>query len=294
MLDLPIYKSLLNERFHGISFGVYFHENQIVYPWSPNDEDVSLRRDRHYGFINYVSALVADKVFFNSEYHKQSFLVALAPFLSDFPDYPNLETVKVITAKSSVLHLGLDLQKLSTFKKQKNGNAPIILWNHRWEYDKGPELFFNTLFKLKEEGISYKLIVTGKSYNNYPSIFDEARNRLKEEIIHWGYAESIDHYYELLNMATVLPVTSIQDFFGISVVESMYMGAIPILPNRLAYPEHITQEAFFYKNDEELHGKLSAVLTGNFRSENIDLEKVFAYDWRNLIKTYDKEMMKLA
>lgn len=293
MLHLPIYKSLLQERFNRIRIGIYFHENQISYPWSPNDEDVPLKRDRHYGFINYVSALVADKVFFNSEYHKKSFLEALPSFLKAFPDYPNLDTVDIIKAKSSVLYLGMDLEKLSKHKAQKNKGEPIILWNHRWEYDKGPDLFFNTLFRLKEEGCFFKLIVTGKSYKNYPEIFDEAKSRLKDEIIHWGYADGIVQYYALLNKATIIPITSIQDFFGISVVESIYMGAVPILPKRLSYPEHIKNEAFFYEKNEEFFEKLKAILMGSFRFDDVDLGNVYAYDWRKLIKTYDEEMQNL-
>ena len=59
---------------------VYFHENQASYPWSPNDRDIQYNRDTHYGFINYVSALTADHVFFNSEFHMNSFLNALPSF----------------------------------------------------------------------------------------------------------------------------------------------------------------------------------------------------------------------
>ena len=35
---------------------------------------------------------------------------------------------------------------------------PVILWNHRWEYDKNPEFFFNTLSKLKKNGFFRYLI----------------------------------------------------------------------------------------------------------------------------------------
>mgnify|MGYP000456988033 CR=1 FL=1 len=37
-------------------------ENQITYPWSPQDEDVKYQRNNQYGFINYTSALAADQV----------------------------------------------------------------------------------------------------------------------------------------------------------------------------------------------------------------------------------------
>ena len=39
------------------------------------------------------------------------------------------------------------LNPILELNKQKNDCA-VILWNHRWEYDKNPELFFTTLFDL--------------------------------------------------------------------------------------------------------------------------------------------------
>ena len=56
MLNLPLFKSIAD--IGSIPIAMYFHENQITYPWSPNDRDVSKGRDHHYGFINYSSALV--------------------------------------------------------------------------------------------------------------------------------------------------------------------------------------------------------------------------------------------
>jgi len=64
MLHLPLFQSLTRSRSSKIRMAVYFHENQITYPWSPDDRDVQEKRDHHYGFINYTSALAADQVFF--------------------------------------------------------------------------------------------------------------------------------------------------------------------------------------------------------------------------------------
>ncbi|MAV96235.1 MAG: glycosyl transferase family 1, partial [Candidatus Marinimicrobia bacterium] len=90
MLDLTTFLSLTREKSSGIPTAIYFHENQLSYPWSPDDRDIQNKRDSHYGFINYSSALSADKVFFNSEFHMKSFLEALQPFLKQFPDYQEL------------------------------------------------------------------------------------------------------------------------------------------------------------------------------------------------------------
>ena len=60
-------------------------------------------------------------------------------------------------------------------------------------------------------------------------------------------------------MADILPVTSNQEFFGASVMEAIYCGTKPILPNSLAYPELIPPEHHLdvlYKNENELYEKV--------------------------------------
>ena len=69
-----------------------------------------------------------------------SFLDNLYPFLKNFPDHNELDTISDIREKSSILHVGLELSKFKT-KHAKKNTFPIILWNLRWEYDMNPELF---------------------------------------------------------------------------------------------------------------------------------------------------------
>ena len=135
--------------------------------------------------------------------------------------------------------MSLFAPKLRKFDQHKTEAArsdqpPLILWNHRWEYDKNPEEFFRALFALQEQGIEFELAVLGESYKKHPPIFSEAKTRLAEQIVHWGYAESFAEYAKWLWRADILPVTSIHDFFGISVVEAIYCGCTPLLPKRLA------------------------------------------------------------
>ena len=144
----------------------------------------------------------------------------------------------------------------------KSGSL-LSIWNHRWEFDKNPELFFQTLFKLKKEGIEFELAVLGEQFKEYPPIFNEARLRLSDNIIQFGYCESFQEYAKWLWRADVLPVTSNQDFFGISIVEAVYCNTYPILPKRLSYPELFELENnshYFYKNDTEFYQTLKKYL----------------------------------
>lgn len=78
MLDLTTFLALTRHWIAEFPVVIYFHENQLSYPWSPDDRDVIQKRDKHYGFINYSSALAADAVFFNSQFHG---------FVKDFSQY---------------------------------------------------------------------------------------------------------------------------------------------------------------------------------------------------------------
>ena len=65
---------------------VYFHENQLTYPQSENIDAAAKQRDMHFAFSNFVTALAAEQVWFNSEFHRQEFLAALPGWLTRMPD----------------------------------------------------------------------------------------------------------------------------------------------------------------------------------------------------------------
>ena len=291
MLDLSTFLSLTRKITSNIPSAVYFHENQLSYPWSPDDRDVQKNRDSHYGFINYASALVADKVFFNSMFHLSSYIEALQKFLNNFPDHREISTINTIKNKSEVLHLGLDLNQYD-IHFTKNENHPIILWNHRWEYDKNPDTFFNIIEKLKNSGYDFKLVVLGENFSQSPDIFNKAKNIFKNNILHWGYVESIQDYASWLWKSDIIPVTSNQEFFGASVMEAIYCNTWPILPNRLTYPELIPSELHhnhIYKDEKDLFNKIKWAIDNidKIRKSKIN-EIAKIYDWSKMANIYDQ------
>jgi len=292
MLDLTTFLALTRKVTADIPVALYMHENQLSYPWSPDDADPQLKRDAHYCFINYTSALAADIVLFNSDYHRRDFVAELPAFLKSFPDCNEADSVGLIAAKSSLLPLGLDLHKFDRYRlATETGRVPLILWNHRWEYDKNPEEFFRVLFVLQELGVEFELAVLGESYRMQPPVYTEARERLKEQVVHWGYVENFSDYATWLWRADILPVTSIHDFFGISVVEAVYCRCFPLLPTRLAYPEHIPSEyrdRCFYTSPNDLVVRLkeACLHIEALRQEKFAI-RVDQYDWSNAVTDYD-------
>jgi len=291
MLDLAVFKGLLHESKRALPCAVYFHENQLVYPWSSTDPDVRLRRDRHYGWINYTSALAADKVIFNSRYHLVSFVEGVRSFLNDFPDHTQPEMADLIQSKSEVLYPGIDLSSVQQSKTSRDIGAPIIVWNHRWEYDKNPDLFFNTLYQLSDLGLNFRLVVLGESFPASPSIFKQAKERLAHHVLHWGYCEDRATYWKWLWRSHIMPVTARQDFFGYSVVEGLTCGLTPILPRRLAYPEHSHSEAHFYTEESDFALQLEqAIRSASAQQEHFEADR---YDWNTLTPKYDHLLSSL-
>ncbi len=302
MLDLTTFLALTRQATAGTPCALYFHENQLTYPWAPNDPDPHRQRDAHYGFVNYTSALAADAVLFNSSYHQEVFLQALPGFLKSFPDHNELSTLPGIIEKSRVLPLGLDLLRLERLRPVSgNGDTcrvPLILWNHRWEYDKNPDQFFLALLQLADEGLDFEVVVLGQTYRSQPRIFEQARQRLGRRMLHFGYVENFEDYAEWLWRADILPVTAIHDFFGASVVQAIYCGCHPLLPKRLAYPEHLPKGEhadFFYTDFADFVARLRCLLLnveeGSLRSAR---SAVARYDWRVVVADYDATLEAVA
>jgi glycosyltransferase involved in cell wall biosynthesis len=299
MLDLTTFLALTRGASGSCRCALYFHENQLTYPWSPGDPDTGQKRDLHYAFINYASALAADAVLFNSSYHKDAFLGALPGFLRGFPDATELASVQRIAEKSRVLPLGMDLRRLDRHRPQtvEASGPPLILWNHRWEYDKDPEAFFSALYQLADEGMDFRVAVLGESFGRAPAVFKQARERLGSRVVQWGYLESFAQYAQWLWRADILPVTSRQEFFGASVVQALYCGCAALLPERLAYPEHVPAEnaaQFLYRDGENLADRLRALLAGRSGAGASLSGFVGRYDWENLAPVYDAFLERLA
>ena len=302
MLDLTTFLALTRAYTHHLPIALYFHENQLSYPWSPTDRDASRGRNLHYGFVNYASALVADAILFNSGYHMDSFLGELPRLLKHFPDYNELDTVEVLRARSQVLPLGLDLGRFDAYqptpKPSASGSQLLILWNHRWEYDKNPQDFFEALYALVARGLDFELVVLGERFRQQPTEFTEAYQRLGGTVRHFGYVPAFAEYARWLWQADILPITSHHDFFGASVVEAIYCGCFPLLPRRLSYPELIPREYHdlcFFHDFDDLVDRLESAIRYPDQARQINLRNdVARFDWSEMAPVYDDRLEGVA
>jgi glycosyltransferase involved in cell wall biosynthesis len=237
------------------------HENHLTYPVQVEDE-----RDYHYTFTNIVSCLAADAVWFNSAFHRESFLAAIPAFLKRMPEALPFDVPAAIAGRSRVMHLGVasPLETLSGGIPAPDPGRPLrIGWNHRWEFDKQPERFFAALDALHGTGAPFELVVLGERFRNAPDVFETARERLKAHVVHWGFARDPAEYARHLAGCDVVVSTAAHEFFGIAVVEAALCGCGLLVPRRLSYPELFPQayagkDGAFYDDEADLVRRLTA------------------------------------
>lgn len=279
MLDLATFRALTRDRYPPeVPAVVYFHENQLTYPLPPGRD-----RDLSFAWTNYTSALVADAVVFNSDFHRREFLAALPGLLGRYHDYNELATIEQIAAKAQVLPPGVDLKRHDIATEQiHNSESPIILWNSRWDYDKQPLAFFDALEALEARGADFRLIIAGEHVDPNVPAFAAARERWAARIVHWGYAADPAAYSRLLHQADIVVSTAIQEFFGIGVIEALYCGCIPILPRRLTYPDLLPpadHAVCLYDTPADLVERLHNAI--------LHRDELCHHDWRAIAAPYD-------
>lgn len=271
MLDLGLFLARLDQagrapRSEGWRVVTYFHENQFSYPRSPQ-EPVG-RENLPQAMVNYTNALLADEAWFNSDFHREDFLNQLAITLGRMPAPRNRTTIEEIRQKSRVVEPGLELSDqfsgeggLELLAQKKTASRPMILWNHRREYDKNPEEFFAGMEWLRESGRDFELVVLGQEGRDEPDRWRAWRESLSDRIRWWGYCQNPADYADWLERAHYLPVTSHHDFFGLSVAEAVCYGVRPFLPRRLSYPLIYEPDwpGWFYPTQREKSGEARPV-----------------------------------
>ena len=263
MLNVADFRALLPGSWRNVPIVCYFHENQLTYPLSQED-----RRDYQFGMTNIISCLAADAVWFNSQFHRKSFLQAADQLMRKMPDYVPHRVVDEIREKSSVYFPPVPEIPLdgTTSRSLRAPDGPVtILWSHRWEYDKNPGPFFQALLQLDQDGYSFHIICLGEQFRTAPAVFERVLHKLEKHIVHAGYVPDRAAYLAMLHRCDVVVSTAIQENFGMAVVEAILAGCQPLLPNRLVYPEIIPVEYHtrcLYASDQVLNERLRDLIVG--------------------------------
>ncbi len=294
MTNLPAFLALSNPRFAHTPKVMVMHENQLTQPIPEGEE-----RDITYCYINYLSMLTADKLIFSSRFHLDDLLNELPNFLENFPDDKYFNTIDQIRDKSIVMRPGLNLK---VFDKQpdirQNNKRPVIVWNQRWQFDRNPAMFFKVLNRLNDIDLEFDLILAGDSKHQKPEEFERAWKRFGDQITHFGYVENVDNYSKLLHSGDIVVSTATYEFFCVAIMEAIYCGCHPLVPNRLHYPELIPESLHrpllhapvLYETEDDLFNIMKDLLTGKTQPlPKASLQNINKHlDWSRMIYRYDE------
>jgi glycosyltransferase involved in cell wall biosynthesis len=221
---------------------VYFHENQLNYPLKPRD-----KRDEQYVFSEFLGSQVADEIWYNSDFHLQLHHGSLRTWLKKMPAPSLLPEFEQWRHNASVMYPGFTLEQQATLCQTRFTEGHLstpepcakkvrLLWAARWDDDKQPHLLLDVIDQLKQEQISFELVILGGAPQDDSEDWTRLRN-LGDQLLHCGYLQSRTDYFKWMSSCDIILSTAHHEFFGISVMEAMSMGLKACLPRALAYPE---------------------------------------------------------
>ena len=215
------------------------------------------------------------------------------------PDAVPPGVVEHIAGKSCVIPVPLE-QHWFTDSSRADAGPLTIVWNHRWEYDKAPERMFAALLKLQEDGVDFRVHVIGQQFREQPPVFAEMRPLLESHIGEWGMVEPDTEYQKLLQQSHVVLSTTLHEFQGLAVLEAVAAGCVPLVPDRLAYPEFIADDYRYpsYPDDPVRESEVIAVQLkalaqdhqNGVLAKSPNLSKI---SWSQLRADYEKEIRAL-
>lgn len=267
----------------------YMHENQLTYPIRPGG-----KRDSQLVLRQFHAQVAADAIWFNSEHNRSSWFRQLPKFLAGFPDHQGLDCLERLQAKSRVVPVGLTLPHNKP--NLTTSSRPVLLWNQRWEWEKGTDRFVSFVKKFGPEG-AFDVVLLGPEPRRGEPLHQELREFLGSRLLHCGWCER-GEYLEWLERAAFTVSTARHEFFGISLLEAAAFGVRAYLPDDLSYPELIPQDLHdvcLYRSPKDLYRK---VREGLSQGEDVELirtlqRRAYEFDWRQVAQRYDAELLAL-
>jgi glycosyltransferase involved in cell wall biosynthesis len=234
---------------------LYFHENQFDFPQD---------RQRHglleAQMVSLYSALAADQLAFNSAYNRDTFLGGVDRLLDKLPDHVPAGIVAALNRKSVVLPVPLleeGAQSTDGWPDRDSTRPLRILWSARFEHDKGGEELLGILQGLERESLDFQLAITGQQFRNTPQVFERIAQEFEHRLVQFGYLESPTEFRALQTGADIVLSTARHEFQGLAVMQAVSAGCLPVVPDRLAYPEFYPAE-FRYLSCPEDPGREAA------------------------------------
>jgi glycosyltransferase involved in cell wall biosynthesis len=209
----------------------YFHENQFAYPLGEHQV-----RSIEPQMVQLYGALTADRLAFNSRFNQTSFIDGVRALLARMPDGVPAGVPERLAAKSAVLPVPV----LPVPASGERRDPGLILWNHRWEYDKDPDSFADALAALAQRGTDFRLALLGPRPARPPPALQRLRERFAHRIVADAHVPRAQ-YQAILGRAGIAVSTALHEFQGLAMLEAVSAGAAPLVPDALVYPEQYAE-----------------------------------------------------
>lgn len=275
---------------------VYFHENQFAYPERPGQTT-----ERYIRHCNIRTAAAGDRLLFNSDFNRDSFLDGVDKLMSNAPDCRPDGLVDQIRDTSCVVPVPLENSCFRETRIRDRGGPLKIVWNHRWEYDKAPDRCLKALFEISDRGFDFELYLLGTRFNQIPQVFKEARDRLEDHILVDEFVEDAAVYRQILVEADLVISSALHEFQGLAVLEALAAGCRPLVPDRLAYRDYVPDQYRYPSYPEQpareieaLIEKLSQVCAEPRRIREAPAVDVEKFRWAHLESKYREQIEEVT
>jgi glycosyltransferase involved in cell wall biosynthesis len=263
---------------------MFFHEDQLTYPARPGKT-----KDPEFGAINVLSALSADACCFVTHWAQDAFFEAILQTGFDHAD----GVVHWLSGRSVICPVGCDFDAIDAAREKKrfDHDRPLhILWSHRHDHDKNPQVFFCTVAELADEGLDFRVSILGMECLDSTLLLEETVRRLGNRLVHRGFLNGAA-YACALTQADVVVSCAFQETQGLAVIEAVRAGCRPLLPRRLCYPEIFGDlpAALFYENRSQMKKVLRDAIQNPSRIRDYlpmwpQMER---FSWRHVAPRFD-------
>lgn len=237
-VNVPSLLQMLPASWGSVPVAVYFHESQWTYPTERHDT-----RPYVTGHLDALS--VADRVWFNSEYHRDTFRNAALDHMS-----PRIRKLArhVLASRWGRTRIVYPPVRIDTsrFPAPVPRTIPRILWAARWVREKRPDRFVAAIERLNDAGIDFEVVILGAGAELHEHA---AYRRIAGLVTVSGAIPARADYEAITASCDIVISTTDHEFFGVAILEAALSGVLPVLPRAHAYPETLPSAHFYPGGD---------------------------------------------
>lgn len=163
----------------------------------------------------FVFSLSSDVLIFNSNFNRTSFLNSIQPFLNIQSDFKLKQIREKVEPKCEVIYFPIQFHRMPRRNEENYCSVLHLIWPHRWEHDKNPQLLTETLVELNKRQIPFRASIIGEKFQTIPECFDGIQEKLGDKLVNFGFLSREDYLKCLLDGDVVIS-TAGHEFYGVS------------------------------------------------------------------------------